>query len=118
MMLFKHSGLVNHARFNQGFYFWRGHGYAMAAINYILGLIMEAYVKIYNQRLRVEHKHKPLNNHLRGLPWSVSGYGKRIPTEHMVRFNGKWRRVYCCQFSNSGTCYIGKLSENFIVDFY
>jgi hypothetical protein len=26
----------------------------------------------------------------------------------MVKFNGKLRRVYVCQYSNSGTAYIGK----------
>jgi len=30
----------------------------------------------------------------------------------MVKHNGKWRRVYCCIFSNIGTLYIGKLSES------
>lgn len=35
-----------------------------------------------------------------------TGYGKAIPTRYMVRFNGKWRRVYCAIFSNSGTLYI------------
>lgn len=46
-------------------------------------------------------------------PWkpTASGYGKRIPTEYMVKFNGKWRRVYCRIYSNNGTLYIGKLNE-------
>ena len=26
----------------------------------------------------------------------------------MVKFEGKWRRVYVCQYSNAGTAYIGK----------
>ena len=43
----------------------------------------------------------------RGLMFTSTGYGKRIPTAYMVRFNGKWRRVYCCIYSNSGTLYIG-----------
>lgn len=47
----------------------------------------------------------------KGLSFTSSGYGKRIPTEYMVKFNGKWRRVYCCIYSNSGTLYIGKLPE-------
>jgi len=34
----------------------------------------------------------------------------------MIRWYGKWRRVYCCIFSNIGTCYIGKLSDGLIVD--
>ena len=35
-----------------------------------------------------------------------SGYGKRVPTRHMVKLRNRWRRVYCYIFSNIGTCYI------------
>lgn len=42
----------------------------------------------------------------KGLSFTASGYGRRIPTTHMVRHNGRWRRVYCYIVSNSGTCYI------------
>jgi formylglycine-generating enzyme required for sulfatase activity len=39
--------------------------------------------------------------------------GKRIPTEFVVRLDKRWRRVYCCVFSNSGTCYVeGPKGEN------
>lgn len=44
----------------------------------------------------------------RGLQYTASGYGKKIPTRYQVEIAGKWRRVYCCIYSNSGTCYIGK----------
>lgn len=47
----------------------------------------------------------------KGLSFTSSGYGKRIPTEYIVKFNGKWRRVYCMIYSNAGTLYIGKLPE-------
>lgn len=50
----------------------------------------------------------PMPHHVRGLSWTASGYGKRIPSRTMVFFNGRWRRVYVCQYSNSGTAYIGK----------
>lgn len=56
----------------------------------------------------VESKDAPMPHHKAGLQWNASGYGKRIPTRTMVRFNGKWRRVYVCCFSNSGTAYIGQ----------
>lgn len=46
----------------------------------------------------------------KGLSYTASGYGKRIPTEYMVKFNGKWRRVYCRIYSNCGTLYIGKIN--------
>ncbi|WP_395652458.1 hypothetical protein [Brevundimonas sp.] len=56
----------------------------------------------------VESKLAPLWWQERGLSYTASGYGNRIPTRHMVRWNGKWRRVYVCCYGNSGTCYIGK----------
>lgn len=45
------------------------------------------------------------------LQYTASGYGKRIPTAYMVLVHGKWRRVYCCIYSNIGTLYIGRLSH-------
>lgn len=56
----------------------------------------------------VPAKDAPLWHHEKGRSYTATGYGKRIPTQHMVFFNGRWRRVYVCCFSNSGTAYIGK----------
>lgn len=36
-----------------------------------------------------------------------SGYGRRIPTDLMVWFNHRWRRVYACHLGNWPTLYIG-----------
>lgn len=38
----------------------------------------------------------------------TDGYGRKIATPYLVRFDGKgpWRRVYCCCISNSGTVYV------------
>ena len=63
---------------------------------------------------RVESKESPL----RGLSFTASGYGARIPTCHMVRFNGRWRRVYCRIYSNSGICYIGRFDDNLKIQEY
>ena len=41
-----------------------------------------------------------------GLSYTASGYGRKIPTRYKVKYNNRWYRVYCCIFSNSGTCYI------------
>ena len=58
------------------------------------------------------------------LPWQVAnrqytrtGYGRKIPTIHMVKLPGspRWRRVYCCIFSNAGTCYVEDKDKNWIV---
>ena len=35
-----------------------------------------------------------------------SGYGSKLPTHHLIRLNGRWRRIYCCIWSNSGTAYV------------
>lgn len=40
--------------------------------------------------------------------YSVSGYGKAIPTKYLVKYKNRWRRVYCSIFSNVGTLYIDK----------
>lgn len=68
---------------------------------------------------KVECKVNPLWWQDKGLSYTASGYGARIPTRYMVKFNGKWRRVYCRIYSNNGTLYIGRLNdigERFIVN--
>jgi hypothetical protein len=57
----------------------------------------------------VEIKEKPLGWQEKGLLYTATGYGSRIPTRYIVKFNGKWRRVYCRIYSNSGTLFIGQL---------
>ena len=53
----------------------------------------------------------------RGLSFTRDGYGSRIPTSWMVHVDGRWRRVYCCIWSNIGTCFIGKsLRTGTVVD--
>ena len=59
--------------------------------------------------VQVESKEAPLWIHDAGLDRTASGYGSRIPTRYMVKFNGRWRRVYCRCYSNNGTLYIGQL---------
>jgi hypothetical protein len=43
-----------------------------------------------------------------GVPYrhTASGYGGKIPTRHMIRYAGIWRRVYVMIYSNSGTAYV------------
>lgn len=56
----------------------------------------------------LEHKSNPLPHHKLGLSYTSSGYGRKIPTTMMVKLPGtkRWRRVYCCIYSNAGTCYV------------
>ena len=60
---------------------------------------------------------------LRGLSYTASGYGKKIPTFKKVKATGadgreRWYRVYCMIYSNNGTCYICRkgfdFSENIV----
>jgi hypothetical protein len=52
----------------------------------------------------------------RNLMYTSTGYGKKIPTDKMVRFEGRDRRVYCCIYSNAGTCYIVYKGEDIIIN--
>ena len=48
----------------------------------------------------------PLWFHIQGLQETASGYGRRLTTPRMVYLEGRWRRVYVCCYSNSGTAYV------------
>lgn len=60
------------------------------------------------QTIEVECRESPLWWHTRGLQYTASGYGARIPSRYMVKWSGRWRRVYVAQFANAGSAYIGK----------
>lgn len=66
----------------------------------------------------VESKHDPLWWQLKGLSYTASGYGKKIPTAHKVKAVGvdgreRWYRVYCTIYSNIGTCWIDRKGFTF-----
>ena len=42
----------------------------------------------------------------KGLMYTSTGYGSKIPTTKKVLYNNRWHRVYCSIFSNSGICFI------------
>lgn len=66
----------------------------------------------------LESKDEPLWFHKRGLSFTRTGYGRKIPTTKMVRLPGnpRWRRVYLCIYSNIGTRYIiANKGEDWIV---
>lgn len=72
-------------------------------------------INIDNKPVRVPAKQELLWWQKKGLSYTASGYGRRIPTTWMIQIPGKsaWRRVYCCIYSNSGTCYVdGPKDEN------
>lgn len=51
----------------------------------------------------------------KGLSYTASGYGSKIPTRYKVKHNNKWKRVYCRIYSNIGTLYIMDKGEKLIV---
>ncbi len=55
---------------------------------------------------------KPLWWQSRGLMYTATGYGKKIPTQYMVKHQNRWKRVYCCIFSNIGSVYIVNRGHN------
>lgn len=49
---------------------------------------------------------RPLEWQRRGLQYTATGYGTKIPTSKVIRWSdGKVRRVYCDIYSNAGSCY-------------
>ena len=59
-------------------------------------------------RTPLKLKEDPLPWQKRGLRETMSGYGKKLTTSRKVFFEGRWYRVYCCIYSNAGSCYIVK----------
>ena len=42
----------------------------------------------------------------KGLQQTATGYGGKLTTTKKALHNGRWYRVYCMCYSNSGSCYI------------
>jgi hypothetical protein len=42
----------------------------------------------------------------RGLQFTSTGYGDKIPTINVVKHNNRFKRVYCVIHSNVGSLYI------------
>lgn len=49
---------------------------------------------------------------------TTSGYGGKLPTQYMVMWLQRWRRVYVMQYSNSGSAYIIIGGQEVFVDVY
>ncbi len=70
------------------------------------------------QTLAVENKEKPLYHHVNGLSYTATGYGSKLPSRYMVKFNNRWYRVYSICYSNVSTEYVLINGERVIVQFY
>lgn len=52
----------------------------------------------------------------KGLLYTSTGYGSKIPTEYKIKVNNRFYRVYCRIYSNSGSLYIIKNKQKLFVD--
>lgn len=59
----------------------------------------------------LEYKTELLWWQKKGLSFTSTGYGVKIPTDRKVKYGNKWYRVYCCIFSNVGSLFI--VSKNY-----
>ena len=81
---------------------WREQGETRISEEKQLHPLPERYLKYDDSEL----VHAPLPWQAAGLSYTASGYGRKIPTAHKIRHNGRLKRIYCCIFSNIGTSYI------------
>lgn len=77
------------------------------------------YLSINNQfdySTKFEVLEVPLWWQVKGLQYTTTGYGSKIPSKYKIRLDKKLYRVYCSVFSNIGTLYILKNKQKIIVD--
>lgn len=48
--------------------------------------------------------------------YSATGYGRKIPTQYMLRIKERWHRVYSMVYGNSGTAYVLKGGAELILE--
>ena len=68
--------------------------------------VFKAYVKHGTAPEPCRDEKVPYQSRTAPVNRSRTGYGSKIPTEHMVHYNGRWRRVYAICYSNVATLYI------------
>lgn len=47
---------------------------------------------------------------------TVTGYGGKVPTAHMIEYLGVWRRVYAMAYGNGSTPYVLVKGESVVLD--
>lgn len=78
-----------------------------SALNIVLGtIIMETKPALLDHKTDITLTERLLPWQKRGLQYTASGYGTRIPTRWIVNYAGRTRRVYCTIYSNAGSCWI------------
>lgn len=69
----------------------------------------------YYEPTKDQVKVDPLWWQERGLSYTRTGYGGKIPTQYKIKHENRWKRLYCMIYSNSGTCYILSKGKRLIV---
>ena len=69
----------------------------------------------YTTHTEYQTKEHPLWWQIKGLSYTSSGYGSKIPTAIMVLDGTRWKRVYCRIYSNCGTTYFFRNKAKVIV---
>jgi len=52
----------------------------------------------------------------RGLQFTATGYGSKIPTTREIKYGSRWHRIYCAIWSNVGSCFIVSRGMRIYVD--
>lgn len=68
--------------------------------------------------IQVPMKREPLEWQKRGLSYTATGYGDKIPTMYKIKYKNRWRRVYCNIHSNTGFLFAVVNKEPHFVDFF
>lgn len=46
----------------------------------------------------------------------ITGYGGKVPTRYMVKYAGRWKRVYAMVYGNSSSLYIIHKVQDLFID--
>ena len=71
---------------------------------------------LQQRRTTLETKVDMMPHQERGLSYTATGYGHKIPTTYKVKHNNRWKRVYCRVFSNNGSLYILSGADEIAID--
>ena len=58
----------------------------------------------------------PLWWHDKGLSQTSTGYGAKLTTRYKIEFEGKQRRIYCTQYSNSGSLWFMSKGKKYYIN--
>lgn len=73
----------------------------------------DSYHRIYADQSELIYN--PLPWQKRGLMQTATGYGKKLTTAYMIKLGNRIYRIYCCIFSNNGTCFITRRGQEIII---